>query len=226
MDLLRWCDDIGMFTTDRPINDIEIGGVKFAEGSCVHRTEFCNKTCYNIKLYKLYPAMAQRDIRIEQEWRNVRGSVFASALLRKRKQTSRVRFMSRGESIKDYSDIARVRDICNHSPNTFFWMPFRAWHNTFLRFAVKKLWDECPNLVPLASTDPDTTGEEWEMLKNEGWSTMFYGDDTMLNTPNGDRMFKCPKTHKKLTGHCNICKGGCFAPSTLNKRVDVHLSQH
>lgn len=226
LDLIRWCEDIGMFATDRPINDVAIGGVTFVEGSCVHRTGHCEATCFNNKLYKLYPAMAQRDIRVEQEWRDVKGSVFASALLRKRKQTSRVRFKTRGETIKEYSDIARVKDICTMSPDTTFWMPTRAWRNTFLRLKVKQLGKECPNLVPLASTDPDTTDEEWGMLKGEGWSTMFYGDDNMTMTPNGDRMFKCPKTHKGLKGHCAICKGGCFAPDVLGKRADVHLSQH
>ena len=48
-DLGRWCDDIGMFGQDRPINDTEKH-----EGTCVHRTDFCDKTCYNVKLYRIY----------------------------------------------------------------------------------------------------------------------------------------------------------------------------
>ena len=57
-DLWRWCEDIGQFSTDRPIND-----TKNHEGSCIHRTPFCNITCYNNKLYKLYPNMHDRDDR-------------------------------------------------------------------------------------------------------------------------------------------------------------------
>jgi hypothetical protein len=57
---------------------------------------------------------------------------------------------------------------------------------------------------------------------------MFYGDDTMTTTPNGDRMFLCPKTHKKLKGHCSTCRAGCMGAKLPNygKRTDVHLSKH
>jgi len=65
-DLFRWCDDIGMFASDRPINDV--GDV---EGSCIHRSPYCDETCFNIKLYKLYPNMFKRDIRIEKDWQDL-----------------------------------------------------------------------------------------------------------------------------------------------------------
>ena len=54
-DLFRWCDDIDMFATDRPIND-----TKDFEGSCVHRTSFCDKTCYNVKLYIVASLITKR----------------------------------------------------------------------------------------------------------------------------------------------------------------------
>jgi hypothetical protein len=38
-DLFRYCADIGMYATDRPIND-----TANHEGSCVHRTSFCDVT--------------------------------------------------------------------------------------------------------------------------------------------------------------------------------------
>ena len=37
---LRWCKDIKMWAIDRPINDV--GDVN---GSCVHRTSFCDTSC-------------------------------------------------------------------------------------------------------------------------------------------------------------------------------------
>ena len=43
-DLFRYCDDIDMFAWDRPINDTENH-----KGTCDHRTDYCDKTCYNVK---------------------------------------------------------------------------------------------------------------------------------------------------------------------------------
>lgn len=222
-DLLRWCEDIGMFATDRPINDIPGTGV---EGSCVHATDFCKGSCYNVKLYTMYPNMVERDVRLENEWRGVSGAAVAKALERKRKQTKRARFMTRGEAFKDYADVERVRRILDATPETLWWCPTRAWRNPLLRIMVEQLAREFSNFVPLASMDPTNTPEEWNDLKASGWSTMFFGDDDMRETPNGDRMFLCPKTHKGMKGHCSVCKAGCFAKATLGRRVDVHLSSH
>ena len=102
-DLGRWTPDIGMFSFDRPINDTE-----HHEGSCVHRTDFCNETCYNVKLYKLYPNMAKRDDRCESIWQTINrinAPNIKAWLDRKRNQTKRVRHMTRGEAIKDSSDV-------------------------------------------------------------------------------------------------------------------------
>ena len=65
-DLFRHCADIGMAATDRPINDTENH-----TGSCDHRTDYCDDTCYNVKLYKLYPNMAKRDDRCETIWQKL-----------------------------------------------------------------------------------------------------------------------------------------------------------
>ena len=90
-DLFRWCDDIGQFAIDRPIND-----TNNHQGSCVHKTEFCMATCFNNKLYKLYPNMHNRDDRIESIWQSLDPLSIKPFLQRKRKQTKRVRFMTRG----------------------------------------------------------------------------------------------------------------------------------
>ena len=62
---LRWCADIGMWSLDRPINDIPNTNIT---GSCVNRTSFCDATCYNNKLYRMFPAMLTKDIRNEEFW--------------------------------------------------------------------------------------------------------------------------------------------------------------
>lgn len=209
---IRWCDDIGMFAYDRPI-----------PVSCVHRTDYCEAHCFNVKLYRIYPAMRTKDERNEAYWQQITGGQVAATLARKRKFTGRVRFMTRGEAVSDHSDIARIVDICNANPDVDFWMPTRSWRNPLLMARVESELRTLPNLHVLASFDPSNTAEEWEAVRAMGWSTMFFGDDDMLTTPLGDRMFKCPKTHGHVAGACAKCKRGCFEG---HGRVDVHLAAH
>lgn len=209
---LRFTPDIGMFTLDRPIPT-----------SCVHKTEYCDAKCFNVKLYRWCTAMRTKDIRNEVAWIDNDAAGLAASLDRKKKQTDRIRLMSRGEAFSDWSDLDRVAAIAEANPSRLVWIPTRAWRNPLLQLAVKALADRYSNVRILASMDPSNSAEEWTMVKAMGWSTMFFGDDDQLTTPNGDRSFKCPKTHRHLTGHCAICKGGCFR---ADKRVDVHLKEH
>jgi len=224
---LRFCDDIGMFAWDRPIDNVyDTKGKLLASGSCIHATEWCKPNCYNEKLYKLYPNMRTKDIRNESQWQNVTGREIKAILSRKKKPTKRARGCTRGENIKDYEDIERWVDIATENPDTDFWVPIRGWRDIFLRKEIERVLFPISNLAILASTDVTTTEKEWQELKEAGWSTMYVGDDELENTPLGERMFKCPKTFKKLKGHCGICKAGCFKSITLGQAVDVHLSQH
>lgn len=235
---LRWCADIGMWSLDRPINDIPNTNIT---GSCVNRTSFCDATCYNIKLYRMFPAMLTKDIRNEQFWQSLPTNMILRATnhpsiqsLRKkfknsRRQTKRVRLMTRGEGIKDKSDVQRVFVLCMEFPDIIWWLPTRAWRNAELRDLVQKWLMPLPNLALNASLDPTNTENEIRQLTSDGWNTMFYGDDTREWSPTMkgmQRMFKCPKTHKGLKNHCGICKGGCFSLSSIGRRTDVHLSQH
>jgi hypothetical protein len=215
---MRYCADIGMPAIDRPIPI-----------TCVHATDFCFKTCYNQKLYKLYPAMAGKDVRNEAFWQQLDGAQVDAFLDEMaewdRMPKKRVRFMTRGEAVKDETDVPRVAQIAKWNSEIEFWMPTRAWRNDKLRDLVAAELRPIPNLRVMASTDPTTSDAEWASLKADGWSTMFYGDNDMTSTPNGDRMFRCPKTHKHMSGHCGICKAGCFKPESKG-RVDVHLRRH
>mgnify|MGYP003139501102 FL=1 len=234
---LRWCADIGMWVLDRPINDIPNTNIT---GSGVNRTSFCDVTCYNLKLYRMFPAMLTKDIRNEEFWqslpttrRHTYGNPSLESLRKKfknsRRQTKRVRLMTRGEGIKDKSDVQRVRILCEEFPDIIWWLPTRAWRNAELRDLVQRYLMPLPNLALNASLDPTNTENEIRLLTADGWSTMFYGDDTREYSPTMrgmERMFKCPKTHKKLKNHCGICKGGCFGLTSIGRRTDVHLSQH
>lgn len=209
---MRWCADIAMFAFDRPI-----------QTSCVHKTAYCEKMCFNDKLYKLYPAMHGKDVRNEAYWQQITGEQVQRTLGRKRKDVQRVRFMTRGEAISDHTDIDRVYDICTTNPDVEFWLPTRAWRNPLLQARIMGTLMPLENLHILASFDPSNTPEEWEQMRALGWSTMFFGDDSMLHTPLGEKMFKCPKTWGHVKGACGVCKRGCFEQ---HGRVDVHLAQH
>ncbi len=210
---IRWCEDIGMFAFDRPI-----------PVSCVHRTDYCEKECFNVKLYKLYPDMEKKDIRNEAYWQQVTGEQVRKTLKRKRKQVKRVRFMTRGEAIRDYSDIHRVYDIVTINPDSEWWMPTRAWRDPLLMAMIQAVLKPLTNRHVLASMDLSNTPEEWEAVRGMGWSTMYINEDkAMTHTPLGEKMFKCPKTYGHVKGACETCKRGCFEGYG---RVDVSLWKH
>ena len=207
-----WSKDIGMFAINRPI-----------EKSCHHKTKFCESTCYNNKLYAAFGhAMNPKDILDENAWQENNSSELARTLSRKRNQTKRVRLMSRGEAFADLNDIDRVENILKDNPDSIFWIPTRSWRNSILWSQVDRLRDY-DNVRILASMDPSNTAEDWQQISDLKLSTMFYGDDNLKTTPIGEKFFKCPKTWKHLTGHCGICKAGCFKS---NKPVNVYLKQH
>ena len=223
-DLFRYCEDIGMAATDRPIND-----TKNHEGSCDHRTVYCDETCYNVKLYKIYPKMADRDDRCETIWKklNRHNSDFTKFFSRKRYDTSRVRHMTRGEAFKTSVDVYRVKTMCLLNSDIMWWIPTRAWRDTKIKALIEKELMPLPNCAINASFDPSNTDDEWKMMIDSDWNIMFYGDDDLTTDPiYGKRMFKCPKTHKGLKGHCLDCKAGCFAQKTINRTAIVHLSEH
>ena len=217
-DLFRQCADIGMLSTVRPISF-----------SCVHKTDFCGTTCYNFKLYKMYPKMYDREERSEIIWQklNRHNSDFTKFFSRKRKQTERIRLMNRGEALKDTKDVFRVKTICLLNPDQLWWVPTRAWRNPRLKLLIEKELMTLANCAVNASFDPSNTDAEWKMMQDSDWNIMFYGDDNMLNAPvYNKKMFKCPKTWKKMKGHCDTCKAGCFAQKTIGRTQIVHLSQH
>jgi hypothetical protein len=212
-DTMRWTADIGMFTIDRS-----------REASCIHKTDFCDDTCFNNKLEVAFAhAIEPKDVRNDEAWENIPSTKIEGIFDRKRNQTSRARLMSRGEAFADFTDIQRVQHLANSTPDTKWWIPTRAWRDKTLWDDVERLEAITPNLVILASLDPSNTQDEWEQLKDADRSIMFYGDDEMTTAPTGERMFMCPKTHQGLKGHCDICKAGCF---NKDKRVLVHLAEH
>lgn len=220
--LHRWCKDLGMFAVDRPHGISPIS-------SCLHATKYCIQTCFNNKFAKMYPeAMANRDRANEESWLVITGEALKAALDRKyKRQTDRFRLMTRGEAFKDSTDLERVIDLADANPDRIIWIPTKAWRRPMLRLAIEALMEICPNLRILASTDPNTTPEEQAMLDENGWSTMFYGNDDQLETLSGSARFQCPKTWAHDLGACGDPKrcssGGCFDNS---QPVHIHLKEH
>lgn len=206
-DETRFCKDIGMFAVDRPM------------ASCVHRSEFCRKHCYNGKLYKIYKGMKGKDCRNADFWETLTGQGLADILKGKRHQTKRFRFMTRGEALATMDDVDRVVEICKSNPNTLFWLPTRGWRNADLRPVIEQKLSKIRNLRLMASIDPSNTESEIAGLVAGGWSTMFFGNDD--HAPIADSV-KCPKTWAKKHGHCAKCTGGCFSPKQRHVWLKMH----
>jgi hypothetical protein len=106
-------------------------------------------------------------------------------------------------------------------------VPTRAWRDPHLKTLIEIFLFPIKNIAINASVDPSNTTEEWKMLEDDGWNIMYYGDDTLTHSPaTKKKVFLCPKTHKKLKGHCDTCKAGCFSQLTMQRQQIVHLSQH
>ena len=218
--LMRVCTGIGMHHISRP-----------APTTCVFATSYCLSTCYTVKSYRQYKkSMAMADVKDETFWQWLTGDRLNAILCKKREKVTRIRLMSRGEGFQDESDVHKIKDLAVKNPSVSFWIPTRAWRNAERRGQIERLIFPLKNVSVLASTDRSNTSDEWQMLVEAGWSVMHYDDNPRpQRTILDDKFFRCPKSHpnqhgKKIKGHCETCKGGCFRASS--KQVFVHLLEH
>jgi len=161
--------------------------------------------------------MRQKDIRNEIFWNRLNGKTFKESMKRKRRPTGRFRFCSRGEPFMNIIDVYRIRDILIENQNILFWIPTRAWRDENLRRLLIDRIQPLENHRMMMSIDPSNSKEEIEKLKEDGFSTMYFGDNSDIE----DRIL-CQKTWNKEDGYCQICNEGCFS----EERVDVHLKRH
>ena len=218
-DTSRFCADIGVFAIDRSIPD-----------SCDRfASSYCREHCYNHKYYVQYTkSLNGKDVKNEKAWAENSGDDWAAIFNRKKRDTDRIRLMTRGEALRTLDDISRVKDIALANPDRLFMLPTKAWTDTFMRLTIERELFPLDNIVVLASLDvsPETTTLHWESLSISGWSTMFFGDDSATETPTGESLFKCPKTWGHVKGACAKCKNGCFKSLIKGEKVNVHLKQH
>ena len=206
--MLRFCNDIGMYALDRP-----------REVSCVHRTDFCNRTCYNNKLERAFNGIKNRDVKNEEFWQSVTPQEMKKLLNRRTKSNKRIRLCTRGEPIADHTDVTRILGWARANPDWLWWVPTRAWRHEGLRLSIENTLMFEGNIRVLASVDPETPELDMFSLGRSEWSLLYYGDNDGLNLP--FNFFKCPKTFKKIKGHCRTCMKGCFSPCST-----VHLKMH
>lgn len=195
--------DIGMYTINR------------GHGSCKWKSAYCLIHCYNKKLYRVFGhTMLPKDVKNDLDWVAWNGDRLYEELNR-RKYNKRIRLCSRGEPFSTMADVTKIKDFLNKNPQTLFWIPTRSWRGN-LRDEVKKIM-QIDNARILASIDPSNTKIEIDDIVSEGWSTMYFGDNSDIQN-----RFLCPKTWEHKKKICYQCEAGCFAKT----RVDVHLKKH
>ena len=206
--VMRFCADIGLFALDRS-----------RQASCVHATPFCAKTCFNRKLEAAFKGIEPKDVKNDAAWAEFDVEAFNAAWARKR-NTKRFRLCTRGEPIATHIDAMKIEALVKANPQTLFWIPTRAWHDSNLIDALMHL-DGLKNVRLMLSLDPSDDADAVEYAVSTGISTMFYGDDD--NHPLGnENAFYCRKTWKHEIGACKRCRFGCFHDSQKH----VWLKQH
>ena len=207
--MIRHCKDIDMFALDR------------GRSSCIYKTNFCKKHCYNNKFYDMNIGLNTRDKKNDFYWKYMDGDVIKKSLSTKRLPTKRFRFCTRGEPFKELQDIYKLYDICIKNPNTKFWTPTRAWrHDTVIHRIIKVLLP-LNNFFLTCSLDPSNTQEEFDFLNNLGLSTGFFGNDITYPFKTAS-IIKCPNKWGNKNITCANCNSACF----IHKQTHHWLKEH
>lgn len=226
---MRQCPDIGLWALDNGL------------GNCKWKTEAC-ADCYNWK------TMIYSDTRKcwspggldDQKWAGAVPGMFSGL--------NRVRLNTRGEPFSTVRNVHRVGEWVAANPRTLFWIVTRAWQtgqngspenwyriNEAFMKAIEENVRCYPNARVQASID-DWTAHHWPVLRDRGWSTMFYSKAGNVHPAlglEGSNVVKCRKTWTRVkdpqTGRyshpkavCRTCRTGCFAWN----RTDVWLKYH
>ena len=225
---IRYCDDLGMHTFSRGYD------------TCLWQTPWCKRECYWRKYRRMGWSTDESDQADNSLWQNARPYEIAREIFDaaghwvpetgERIAPRRFRFSMKGEIWTSQDDVVKVRAIATQLPTTGFWIPTRAWRDRDMRLAIKR-WSTS-NMRVLASIDPSVSESDIEMLRSEGWSLMYAGDNEdsnqMLLGEQGLEekvtrgMHRCRKTWEHKLGHCAVCRDGCFSEG----RVEVHLKKH
>jgi hypothetical protein len=220
---IRYVKDIGMYAFSR------------GRQSCLWKTPWCARYCYNNKFYQVNPKLDGIDKDDNTFWRGKDSGEFVDEVKRVTDYNTpeRFRFAVRGEIWAKKPDVEKVMLILKQMPDTLFWIPTRAWQDRDMHDWIGEMILPLPNARVMASLDPTNSVGQQEALQRLGWSIVFTGDnsppDQLLLAEGGGTtekrtagMYLCPKTWGDDKGHCAVCTEGCFA----GRSVAVHLKKH
>jgi len=207
MDILTKNETINLWTINRP------------RTTCKWSTKYCQRFCYNKRVERVFAhSVKSRDIINEKIWQDLTGSQLHERLSHIR-TIKRIRLMTRGEAFTNLTDVLKVKNLCRYNTDWTFIIPTRAWRNKHLKHLIEMHIQSLPNARLYASIDPSNTLLEINDLIISGWSTAFFGEQSLDFMPNP---IKCPKTFNKQVeikcSNCNIC----FDPT----RKDVQFKKH
>ena len=197
---------------------------------CPWATEACKRFCYAMNAISRWRNtqnrvsgryyMIERIMEDEQRWERWRARHFRGL--------GAVRVATRFEAFKGPAEVERIRSWLVGAPETRFWIPTRAWRNHEMRGLIESRIKTLPNARVQASLDKTTTGADFRMLRDWGWSTMgVWARSEDGSHPFNGSAHRCAKTWNGAHGAkaCAKCAGegtGCFSA----KRVDVLLRLH
>ena len=164
--------------------------------------------------------LAQRDLKNEEYWINTKAKDFKNELARKRNQTDRFRFCTRGEPFATSADVMRVYEFVKAVPETDFWAPTRSWRTYTVFRDVVNILLPLDNFYLTCSIDPSTTQKEFDYLDRNGFSTGFFGDSVahpFLSNP-----IKCPNKWGNKSITCANCNVACFIKPQTHHWLKEH----
>ena len=198
--LIKWVPDIGMYAIDRPMK------------TCVWKSEWCGKHCYNIKFFKTFPKnMIPFETKAERSWDAFTPENFAEWLKNVSRPVKRFRICTRGEPFTNLDDIIKIREIAHENQNIEFWIPTRAFSNDQMMVNIEYAFRGYWRAKIMWSVDPCTNTS---LMDGSHRPWIIVGRDD-CGSP-----VKCPKTWEHVEGACGTCEIGCFSGH------DVLLKEH
>ena len=164
----------------------------------------------------------KRDVKNDNFWLTLTGADLNAILSRKRKQTKRFRFCTRGEPFSLKSDVYKIYRLCAQNKNTDFWAPTRAWRNSSVLDLIINILEPLDNFYLTCSLDPSNTQLQVDYLNRMGVSTGFFGDDKTYPFKHNKPVVKCPNKWGDKTITCANCNVACYIHEQTHHWLKSH----
>lgn len=203
--VLSWFDQKRVF---RKVKETGLWTISRSIDSCIFASSFCRKHCYAIlSTTQVWPNQKKEIQRLQEIfWKGLTGDILQQIIARKRSKINYIRFAGSGECITSLEDVLKVQDIVISNPNIKFWLPTRSWVDPDLCEQVENKLFPLDNLSVQASTDIETTRNQFGYLFSIGWNITFFGADVFpFSLGYSDYLKKCPKTWEYKDNQRNVC---------------------